>query len=154
VALQLQALTFVRPGELRGAKWDEFDQDNAVWSIPAARMKMRRPHRVPLAHQTTALLKDLRPITGGGTFLFPSVRSTTRSMSESTINAALRRLNYTKEQMTGHGFRAVASTLLNESGKWNADAIEAQLAHVEGDDVRRAYHRAEYWDERIRMMAW
>jgi integrase len=133
-ALQLLALTFVR---------SEFDLENAEWAIPPARMKMRRPHRVPLAPQTIAILIELHAITGRGKFLFPSVRSASRCISENTINAALRRMGFTKEEMSGHGFRAVASTILNESGKWNADAIEAQLAHVENDAVRRAYHRAD-----------
>ena len=146
------ALTFVRPGELRAAEWSEFDLENAEWAIPPARMKMRRPHRVPLAPQTIAILIELHAITERGKFLFPSVRSASRCISENTINAALRRMGFTKEEMSGHGFRAVASTILNESGKWNADAIEAQLAHVENDAVRRAYHRADYWSERVSMM--
>jgi integrase len=99
-------------------------------------------------------MTDLREITGQGMYLFPSVRSPTRFMSENTINAALRRLGFTKDEMTGHGFRSSASSILNESGLWNADAIERQLAHVDNDSVRRAYARADYWDERIRMMAW
>jgi integrase len=152
-ALELLALTFVRPGELRAAEWAEFDLDSGVWSIPGEKMKMKRPHRVPLAPRTVAILQRLQTITGDGKFLFPSVRSVSRCMSENTINASLRRMGFTKEEMTGHGFRAVASTLLNESGKWNADAIEAQLAHVENDAVRRAYHRADYWTERVLMMS-
>jgi integrase len=115
-------------------------------------MKMKRPHRVPLAPRAVIILRELQTITGSGKFLFPSVRSAARCMSENTINAALRRMGFTKDEMTGHGFRAGASTLLNESGKWNADAIEAQLAHVENDAVRRAYHRADYWNERVSMM--
>ncbi len=153
-ALELLALTFVRPGELRAAEWAEFDLGAGVWSIPGEKMKMKRPHRVPLAPRAIAILRELQTISGHGKFLFPSVRSSARCMSENTINAALRRMGFTKDEMTGHGFRAVASTLLNESGKWNADAIEAQLAHVENDAVRRAYHRADYWDERVRMMEW
>ncbi len=151
-ALELLALTFVRPGELRAAEWVEFDLDAGVWSIPGEKMKMKRPHRVPLATRAVTILRQLQTITGQGKYLFPSVRSTTRCMSENTINAALRRMGFAKDEMTGHGFRAVASTLLNESGKWNADAIEAQLAHVENDAVRRAYHRADYWTERVSMM--
>jgi len=152
-ALELAALTFVRPGELRAAEWAEFDLDAAVWSIPSEKMKMKRPHRVPLAPRAVAILGELRTITGHRKFLFPSVRSGTRCMSENTINAALRRMGFAKDEMTGHGFRAVASTLLNESGKWNADAIEAQLAHVDNDAVRRAYHRADYWNQRVGMMS-
>ena len=155
IAMQILALTFVRPGELRMATWSEFDLGAALWSIPAARMKMRRPHRVPLARQTIELLRELHRITGRGALLFPSARSNERCMSDGTVNAALRRLGFTKEEMSGHGFRAVASTILNESGSWNPDAIEAQLAHVEGNDVRRAYQRAEFWNERVTMMsAW
>lgn len=153
-ALKLMALTFVRPGELRNAFWSEFDLEAALWIIPAGRMKMRRAHRVPLAPQTIAILKELHAITGHRALLFPGVRSADRAMSENTINAALRRLGYGKDDMTGHGFRAAASSLLNECGKWNADAIEAQLAHVESNKIRKAYARAEYWDERVRMMSW
>ena len=153
-ALQLLPLTFVRPGELRFADWSEFNLDKAEWAIPAARMKMRRPHRVPLAPQAITILRELCAVTGQGKLLFPSVRSASRCISENTINAALRRMGFTKDEMCGHGFRAVASTILNESGKWNADAIEVQLAHVENDAVRRAYHRADYWGERVSMMTY
>jgi integrase len=154
IALKLMALAFVRPGELRNAFWSEFDLEAGLWVIPAGRMKMRRAHRVPLAPQAIALLKDLHALTGHRALLFPSVRAADRCMSENTINAALRRLGYGKDDMTGHGFRAAASSLLNECGKWNADAIEAQLAHVESNKIRKAYARAEYWDERVKMMAW
>ena len=153
-ALELLALTFVRPGELRAAEWGEFDLDNAIWSIPAERMKMRRPHRVPLAPRAVAILHELRKLTGHGKLLFPSVMTTARCMSENTLNSALRRMGFTHSEMTSHGFRASASSMLNESGKWNADAIEAQLAHVEGNAVRRAYARAEFWEERVKLMAW
>ena len=148
------ALTFVRPGELRAAEWAEFDLDAAVWEIPIGRMKMRKPHRVPLAPRVLTILKELRKLTGQGRFLFPSVRSVARCMSENTLNAALRRMGFRNEDMTSHGFRASASSMLNESGLWNADAIERQLAHVDGDSVRRAYARAEFWDERVKMMVW
>ena len=153
-ALELLALTFVRPGELRAAEWGEFDLDAAVWDIPIGRMKMRKPHRVPLAPSALSILKELRKLTGQGRFLFPSVRSAARCMSENTLNAALRRMGFRNEDMTSHGFRASASSMLNECGLWNADAIERQLAHVDGDSVRRAYARAEFWDERVQMMAW
>jgi integrase len=153
-ALELLALTFVRPGELRAAEWAEFDLDRAIWEIAAEKMKMRRPHRVPLAPRAVAILRELHTITGAGRFVFPSMRSRERCMSENTVNAALRRLGFAKEQMTGHGFRAAASSMLNECGKFNPDAIERQLAHVDNDNVRRAYHRADYWDERVRMMAY
>lgn len=154
LALELLALTFVRPGELRAAEWAEFDLEGAVWAIPGEKMKMKRPHRVPLAAPTLALLRELHAITGYGRYLFPSVRSADRCMSENTVNAALRRLGYSQDEMTGHGFRSAASSMLNESGKWNADAIERQLAHVDSDSVRRAYARADFWEERVRMMDW
>ncbi len=155
-ALKLAPLVFVRPGELRKAEWAEFDLERAEWRIPAAKMKMRRLHRVPLSKQALAIIRDLRAISGGGRWLFPSVRGASRPMSENTLNAALRRLGYSKDQMTAHGFKGMASTRLNEMGRWNPDAIERQLAHQESNDVRRAYmHRAEYWPERIKMMqAW
>ncbi len=153
-ALELLALTFVRPGELRAAEWTEFDLEGATWEIPAGRMKMRKAHRVPLAPRAVAILQELRKLTGNDRFLFPSVRSVARCMSENTLNAALRRMGFKNEDMTSHGFRASASSMLNESGLWNADAIERQLAHVDGDSVRRAYARAEFWDERVQMMAW
>jgi integrase len=153
-ALELLALTFVRPGELRAAEWADFDLEVGVWAIPAQKMKMRRAHRVPLALRAVAVLRELQAITGRGKFVFPSVRSSARCMSENTINAALRRLGFEKDEMTGHGFRSAASSMLNESGLWSADAIERQLAHVDTDNVRRAYARADYWDERLRMMAW
>jgi integrase len=155
-ALQLAPLVFVRPGELRKAEWAEFDLEHAEWRIPAAKMKMRRLHRVPLSRQALAIIRDLQPFSRDGRWLFPSVRSISRPMSENTLNAALRRLGYSKKQMTAHGFKGMASTRLNEMGCWNRDAIERQLAHQESDDVRRAYlHAAEYWPERVRMMqAW
>jgi integrase len=153
-ALQLLTLTFVRPGELRHSEWSEFHLEARIWSIPAAKMKMRRAHRVPLTEQALAILTRLKPITGDGRYLFPSTRSRDRCMSENTLNAALRRMGYGKDEMTSHGFRASASSMLNESGKWNPDAIEAQLAHVDQNAIRRAYDRAEFWDERVKMMTW
>lgn len=153
-ALRLAVLTFVRPGELRRAEWSEFDLDKAEWRIPAERMKMREQHIVPLCKQALAALRELKPITGAGKFLFPGPYHRDRPMSENTVNAALRRMGYSKEQMTGHGFRSMASTLLNERG-WNRDAIERQLAHAERDEVRGAYNFAEYLPERRKMMqAW
>jgi len=154
-ALKLAYLTFVRPGELRRAEWPEFDLDKAEWRIPAERMKMREQHIVPLSKQAVAILeKELHPITGRWTYVFPGARTKGRPMSENTINAALRRLGYTKDQMTGHGFRSMASTLLNEQG-WGRDAIERQLAHAERDNVRAAYNFAEHLPERRKMMqAW
>jgi integrase len=153
-ALLLASLSFVRPGELRGAEWAEFDLDKAEWRIPAERMKMRAPHIVPLASQAVAILRDLQPLTGSGRYLFPSVRTRARPMSENTVNAALRRMGFDKGTMTGHGFRSMASTLLNEQG-WHRDAIERQLAHAERDAVRAAYNYAEHLPERRKMMqAW
>ncbi len=152
-ALKLAPLVFVRPGELRRAEWAEVDLEGAEWRIPASKMKMRRPHRVPLSRQAVVIIRDLQLISGGGRWLFPSVRSVTRPISENTLNAALRRLGYGSDQMTTHGFRAMASTRLNETGRWNPDAIERQLAHQEMSDVRRAYiHAAEFWAERVRLM--
>jgi integrase len=155
-ALRLAPLVFVRPGELRQAEWAEIDFADTEWRITADKMKMRRPHRVPLSRQALAIICELKTISGGGRWLFPSVRSVTRPISENTLNAALRRLGYSPQQMTTHGFRAMASTRLNEMGRWNPDAIERQLGHQEADDVRRAYvHAAEYWSERVKMMqAW
>jgi integrase len=152
LALKLSPHLFVRPGELRKAEWAEIDMTGATWSLPAEKMKMRRPHRVPLSQQVLDLMNELHALTGHGTFLFPSFRSAAQCMSENTINAALRRLGYSQAEMTAHGFRAMAATLLNEMGIWNPDAIEKQLAHLDGSQVRRAYTRGEYWDERVRMM--
>jgi integrase len=153
-ALKLAPLTFVRPGELRRAEWSEFNLDKAEWRIPAARMKMREQHIVPLSKQAVAALAALRPLTGSGSYVFPGARTNGRPMSENTVNAALRRLGYSKDQMTGHGFRSMASTHLNEQG-WHRDAIERQLAHAERDDVRAAYNFAEHLPERRKMMqAW
>jgi len=143
-ALKLAPLVFVRPGELRQAEWAEFDLEHAEWRIPAAKMKMRRLHRVPLSKQALAIIHDLQAFSRGGRWLFPSVHGISQPMSENTLNAALRRLGYSKGQMTAHGFKGMASTRLNEMGCWNPDAIERQLAHQESDDVRGAYmHSAE-----------
>jgi integrase len=154
-ALQLAPLVFVRPGELRAAEWAELDLDEGMWRIPPARMKMKAPHLVPLSTQAISVLRDLRVLSGGGRFVFPGLRSPLRPMSENTINAALRGLGYSGDEMTGHGFRSMAATRLNEMG-WNADAIERQLAHAETNKVREAYtHAAQYLDVRRRMMqAW
>ena len=153
LALQLIALTFVRPGELRHGEWQEFDLENAVWEIPAAKMKMRRLHRVPLSVQALDILNVLKPLTGTGPYLFPSISNFHKPMSENTLTGALRRLGYTGKEMTAHGFRAMAATRLNEMNKWSPDAIERQLAHQEANAVRRAYtHAAEYWNDRVEMM--
>jgi integrase len=153
-ALRFTALTFARPGEIRRAEWTEIDLDEALWRIPAARMKMRREHLVPLARQATGLLRELHPLTGSGRYIFPNGRTLSRPMSENAILAALHSMGYERGQMTAHGFRTIASTLLNEQG-WSADAIERQLAHAERDEVRGAYNRAAYMTERRKMMqAW
>jgi integrase len=153
-ALRLAPLVFVRPGELRMAEWTEYNLEQAEWRIPAARMKMRAPHFVPLAAQAVAILRELHPLTGNGQFVFPGEQDRTRPMSNNTINSALRRLGYSNTEMTGHGFRSMASTLLNEQG-WHPDAIERQLAHSEPNEIRAAYNYAKYLPERRKMMqAW
>ncbi len=153
-ALQLAPLVFVRPGELRRAEWSEVDLDAAEWRIPAERMKMREAHIVPLSTQAVAILQELRPLTEHSRYVFPSIRTITRPMSDGTINAALRRLGYDSDQHVGHGFRAMASTLLNEMG-WAPDVIERQLAHAPRNKVRAAYNRAQHLAERRKMMqAW
>lgn len=153
-ALKLMALIYPRPGELRLASWDEFDLIKSIWTIPAARTKMRRDHSKPLPQLAVEILTDLRAHTGNYAFAFPSALSPGKPISENTLNGALRRLGFTKHEATSHGFRASASSLLNESGLWNRDAVEAELAHVGSDQVRRAYHRSAYWDERVRMAEW
>ena len=150
-ALRLAPLVFVRPGELRAAEWDEFDLDAAEWRIRAERTKMKTAHLVPLAQQAITLLDDLYELTGTGRFLFPSLRSRNRCMSDNTMNAALRRLGFGKDEMTSHGFRSMASTRLNEMG-FPPDVIELQLAHAERNKVRAAYNRAERLSERRKMM--
>ena len=150
--LRLSAHMFVRPGELRQAEWAEFDFDRSVWNLPAEKMKMRGAHRVPLSTQVRTLFEELWELTGTGRYCFPSFRTDRRPMSENTVNAALRVLGFAQEEMSAHGFRAMAATLLNESGRFHPDAIERQLAHVERDGVRRAYTRGEYWNERVTMM--
>jgi len=150
-ALKFVPYCFVRPTELRHAEWREFDLELGEWRIPAEKMKMREQHIVPLSKQAVEILKELQQLTGMGKYVFPSVRTSKRPMSENTVNAALRRMGFTKDEMTGHGFRSMASTLLNEQG-WNKDAIERQLAHGERDNVRAAYNYAEYLPERRKMM--
>jgi integrase len=155
-ALRLAPLVFVRPGELRPAEWSEFSVDgkDPEWRIPGDRMKMGEPHLVPLSRQAVAMLRELRALTGDGRYVFPSVRTRSRPISENTVGAALRRMGYTTEEMTTHGFRAMASTLLNEQG-FPPDVIELQLAHAERNKVRAAYNRAQRVTERREMMqAW
>lgn len=153
-ALCLAPYVFVRPGELRRAEWSEIDLVQATWRIPGEKTKMGSTHIVPLSSQAVGLLQKIHPLTGRGIYVFPSVRTNRRPMSENTINAALRNIGYSKDQMTGHGFRAMASTILHEQG-WSTDVIERQLAHVERNTVKAAYNHAEHLPERTKMMqAW
>jgi len=152
MAMRLSPHVLLRPGELRQAEWTDIDFDEAIWFIPAERMKMRRPHRVPLSRQVLAMLRELHEHTHWWKYLFPCLGKPRKAMSENAVNQGLRKLRYTTDQMTAHGFRAMAATLLNEMGEWNPDAIERQLAHVDTNQVRRAYARGEYWDERVVMM--
>jgi integrase len=153
-ALMIAPHVFVRPGELRKAEWREVDLSAGIWRIDAEKMKGRREHVVPLSNQAVSLFKQVQAITGHGQYVFPSLRTAKRPMSENTINGALRRLGFEGDEMTAHGFRAMASTLLNESGKWQPDAIERALAHKDKDQVRAAYHRGAYWNERVAMAQW
>lgn len=154
LALQLTPHVFVRPGELRQAEWPEFDLEAGKWTIPAEKMKMRRPHVVPLSKQAITILKSARVLSTGQKYVFSSRFPGTRPMSENTVNQALRRMDYSGNEMTAHGFRAMASTLLNESGKWSPDAIEKALAHDNSSTVRGTYHRGEHWAERVEMAQW
>jgi integrase len=149
-AFKLSPLVFLRPAELSKAEWSEIDLENAEWRIPGGRMKMKNPHIIPLSAQAVDILRDLHPLTGKGKYVFPSIRSANESMGANTILRAIRNLGYTPEEMTAHGFRHMASTLLNEQG-FNADAIERQLAH-KASGVRGTYNAAEYLPERRRMM--
>lgn len=154
IALALAPHVFVRPGELRQAEWSEIDFDAAVWRIPAGRMKQRREHVVPLSRQSLDLFRQAQALTAGRRYVFPALGRATSPMSENTVGAALRRMGFKADEMTAHGFRAMASTLLNESGKWSPDAIERALAHKDGDQVRAAYHRGAHWKERVAMAEW
>ena len=154
LALQLLMLLACRPGELRQAEWDEFDIEGRVWRIPATRMKMRRAHHVPLAKPAIELLEQLSLLSPSPGLLLRSTTSASKPMSENTLNTALRRMGYARDQITSHGFRTAFSTLANESCLWNPDAIERALAHVDANKVRRAYARGEHWEERVRMAAW
>jgi len=153
-ALKLTPHVFQRPGEIRQMEWKEVDFGKAVWTIPVGKMKMRQPHSVPLSRQALVILEKMRELSGSGRYVVPSVRSRARPISENTVNAALRRMGYSKEQMTAHGFRTSASSLLNESGKWNPDAIERSLAHMIEGSVRRIYNQSAYWGERVEMAQW
>ncbi len=153
-ALVFSALTFCRPGEIRKAEWTEIDLDGELWTIPPKRMKGRVEHKVPLSRQTLQVLRGIRPYTGNGKYVFPSPRSVNRPLSENGVLTALRNMGYTKEQMTAHGFRTMASTLLNELGH-RPDVVEVQLAHKGADRIRAIYNRAEYMKERRDLMqAW
>jgi len=152
-ALRLTPYVMLRPGELRAAEWAEIDLEKRQWKIPAAKMKMKRPHIVPLSNQVIEIFKSIQPVTGQGRYVFPSVRTKDRPMSENTITAALRRMGFTKEEMTAHGFRGMASTLLHENG-FKSAVIEMQLAHAERNKVKAAYNHAEYMPERVDMMNW
>jgi len=151
-ALRLLPLVFTRPGELRMAEWAEFDLEAGEWNIPAGRMKMRNPHLVPLSTQATAILRELQSITGGGKLLFPSIRTTAKPISDNTLNAALRRMGYSTEEVTAHGFRATARTILEEVLLVPTEHIEQQLAHTVKDPLGRAYNRTKHLDARRKMM--
>jgi integrase len=153
-ALRLLPLVFTRPGELRTAEWSEFDLDEAIWSIPAASTKMRRALDIPMARQVVALLRELQTITGHGRLVFPGGRSAHRAISRNALASAMRRMGYAADKISPHGFRATASSLLNESGLWSRDAIERSLGHIEPNAVRRAYDRSKHWPERVRLMQW
>lgn len=155
-ATKLSPLLFVRPGELRKARWNEIDLDNRVWNIPAERMKARRPHAVPLCDQAVAILEELAPFSRHSpeSYVFPSIRTNRTPMSENTVNVALRRIGFTGDQQTAHGFRHMASTRLHEMG-WPSHVVEKQLAHKDSNQIRAVYNKAEYWPEREKMMqAW
>jgi integrase len=154
LAMQVSPHVMARPGELRMADWSEFEIDNAVWKIPAERMKMRRPHQIPLSRQVLAYLEELFALTGPNGFVFPAFHTWRRPMSENTMNQAFRRMGYATGEVTAHGLRTTASTLLNESGKWSPDAIERSLAHADANSVRGVYNRGRYWDERVAMHQW
>lgn len=154
IALKLLMQFACRPGEIRQARWDEFDTESMIWSIPANRMKMRRPHQVYLPRTSLELLAELRELTGWGELLFPAQTSIKKPMSENTLNQALRRMGFAADEVTSHGFRSTFSTFANESGLWSPDAIEAYCARQDRNAVRRAYNRAAYWDERVKIADW
>ncbi|MDC8755356.1 tyrosine-type recombinase/integrase [Erythrobacter sp. sf7] len=151
-ALKLSAHLFQRPGEIRAMRWADLDLDKAIWTIPAGDTKMRREHRVPLSRQALAIIRSMEDVSSYSEWVFPSW-TPKKPLSENAINGALRRLGY-EGKMTAHGFRSTASSLLNESGKWNPDAIERALAHQDGNAVRSVYNRTQYWPERVAMMQW
>jgi integrase len=153
-ALKIQALCFARPGETRSMEWSELDLEKAIWTIPASKAKMRREHHVPLSRQAVEIIAEIRELDAGGSYVFPSMMSGKKLLSENSMNSALRRMGIGGHEHTAHGFRSSASSILNESGMFKSDAIEAQLAHLDGSKVRRIYNRATYWDERVCMLQW
>lgn len=153
-ALQIAPHVFVRPGELRHGEWKEIDWERSVWTLPSEKMKARRSHSVPLSRQVLRLFHELREVTGKGSYMFPTIYSRFRPMSENTMNVAFRRMGFGKDEVTAHGLRSTASTLLNESGLWHPDAIERALAHGDSNAIRGTYNRGNYWEERVRMAQW
>ena len=153
-ALRLIPYIFIRPGELRNAEWTEIDFKEKIWKIAGSKMKMREDFVFPLSDQAIEILQETKMVASNSKYIFPSIRSGSRPMSENTINGALRRMGYDKDTMTGHGFRSIASTFLNESGKWTSDAIERALAHKDSNQTRAAYHRGAHWNERVEMAQW
>jgi len=151
-ALRLHPLVATRPGELRHAKWDEIDFDTATWEVPAGRMKMKKPHIIPLSQQSISILNELKKLTGSGSYLFPSIRTAAKPISDNTMNAGLRRLGYTKDEIVSHGWRAIFRTLADEVLQERVDIIEAQLAHQVSDTLGRAYNRTSFLKERRKMM--
>ncbi len=154
LAMVFSAHVFQRPGEIRKAEWIEIDFEKAVWNLPGERMKQRLPHRVPLSTQVLAILCEAKKLSGAGRYIFPKLGSPLKPMCENAINGALRRMGYGSDQMTAHGFRSTASTLLNECGLWNPDAIERALSHADSNQIRATYNRGVLWDERVRMNQW
>jgi integrase len=153
-ALKIQAFCFARPGETRTMEWSELNLENSLWVIPAEKAKMRREHYVPLSRQALQIILDMKELYGDHRYVFPSMMSGKQILSENSMNSALRRMGIGGNEHTAHGFRASASSILNESGLFKPDAIEAQVAHVDSSKVRRVYNRATYWDERVQMMQW
>jgi integrase len=153
-ALKIAPHVFLRPGELRLAKWDEIDLDEKVWRIPAHRMKARKAHSLPLSRQVVSYLNELLEVSGPDGYVFPAFHTRRRPISENTLNGAFRRMGFSKDEVTAHGLRATASTLLNESGKFNPDAIERALAHGDSNAIRGIYHRSPYWSDRVAMAQW
>lgn len=153
-AMQILPHVFVRPGELRHAEWKKFDFERCIWNIPAGRMKMRIPHKVPLSAKVTAMLAELRQLSTGNGRVFTAIHTTLRPISENAINSSFRRMGFGKKEVTSHGFCSTASTMLNECGLWHPDAIERALAHRDSNSIRATYNRGEYWNERVRMAQW